>query len=40
MVSPAGLAAQRMGGADYDGDKVHLVNNKIYNKALKNNKIN
>lgn len=39
MVSPAGLAAQRMGGADYDGDKVHLVNNKIYNKALKNNKI-
>lgn len=35
MVSPASLVAQRMGGADYDGDKVRLINNKIYNTTLK-----
>lgn len=36
MISPASLVAQRMGGADYDGDKVRLINNKIYNTTLEN----
>ena len=34
MVSPASLVAQRMGGADYDGDKVRLIESKIYNIPL------
>lgn len=35
MVSPVSLVAQRMGGADYDGDKVRLIESKKYNDALK-----
>ncbi|MCU6784934.1 hypothetical protein OCV46_13515 [Anthropogastromicrobium aceti] len=35
MVSPASLVAQRMGGADYDGDKVRLIESEEYNNALK-----
>ena len=35
MVSPEGLAAERMGGADFDGDLVRLIDNDIYNTALR-----
>ena len=34
MVSPESLAAERMGGADFDGDLVRLIDNDIYNTAL------
>lgn len=34
MVSPASLVAQRMGGADYDGDKVRLIESEKYNNAM------
>lgn len=42
MVNPEAMIADRLGGADYDGDEVCILNddillNKVYNRLIKNN---
>lgn len=35
MINPQGLVQNRMGGADFDGDIVNIVDNKVYLSSLK-----
>ena len=34
MVNPESMAAERMAGADYDGDLVNVVDDEVYSRAL------